>query len=170
MPLWNPIQGVSAVDVLGLFQWLTCHCEIPSSMWVPVMFWAWFQWLTCQCEIPFRLWVPVDGSGLDFNGWHATVKSHPGCESSWCSGLNFNGWHALWNPIQRVSVTNFSLTKLFAFSLSLTLISLSYLISPHPFLISNMLSPRYFHTRFCLASLHAFSSFHFYIYFFPFSI
>src|SRR5882757_6815157 len=49
--------------------------------------------------------------------------------------------------------------ELFTFSLSFSLSLLSYLITPHPFLISNMLSPHYFHTCFCLASYMPFPHF-----------
>src|SRR5882757_261399 len=42
--------------------------------------------------------------------------------------------------------------RTFHFSLSFSLSLLSYLITPHPFLISNTLSPHYFHTCLFLIS------------------
>ena len=104
MLLWNPIQDVSCCTLLGLHRdcWhapMKSHpgCKLLCISWAPL------ELLTCPYEIPSRMWVAVHllGSfgiadmppwnpiqyvsccaplGLLWNCWHATMKSHLGCE------------------------------------------------------------------------------------------
>ena len=102
---WNPFQDVSPCASPQLCLWsLTSSHEIPSSLWVPVLFFLlglvsdlWLNliqnvsscaspqlcfWSLTSChEILFRMWVPVLllSSVSDF--WSPAMKSLPACES-----------------------------------------------------------------------------------------
>jgi len=113
MQPWNLIQAVSCCVPLGLhldgwhaatkshpgcellcaswakFEWLTCSYEIPSRLWVAICLLDWIWVADMQPWDPIQAVSCCVPLGLNLNGWHAAVKSHPACELPYACWAGF---------------------------------------------------------------------------------